>query len=200
VLEKLVNDYPSVPSFHHHLAEALHGRAITLHEEGKPADARPLLERAVAEQQLALKAEPGNRTYRKQLRGHCFGLAEVLVGLKEHPEASKAALALAGLADGELDYRLAAWKLAECVALAERDDRLPPDKRKESAEAYGRQAVELLRVGAKKGGVSGGSIGTEEAFAPLRSQADFNQLLRELGAKPKGEPVTEGGAGKDLLP
>jgi hypothetical protein len=139
----------------------------------------------VDQQQMALKADPASRTYRQGPRNHCFWLANVLVVLKEHQQASKAAADMADLADLPGDYPSAAWMLAECVALAEGDVRLPVEKRTESAQAYGRQAVELLRRGAGQGGVDAGGLRADKRFAPLRSRADFNELLRDPDGKAK---------------
>jgi hypothetical protein len=184
-LAKLVNDYPSVPRFHHELGEVLHGLAMSLSASKKPVEARALLEQALLQQQNAVKLEPRNPGYRSQLRSRYYWLARVLLDLKEHTEAAKAAVALGEHADFPFDSLVAAKLLAECVLRAEEDLRLPVEKRKEAADAYGSKAVAILQAATQKGRLNAESLRQDKDFDPLRSRKDFNNLLRRVDEKTK---------------
>jgi hypothetical protein len=79
----------------------------------------------------------------------------------------------------------AAGAVACCVPLAADDQALSEAKRKEQAQSYASQAVDLLRQAGRLGFRDARHLRTEAAFAPLRGRADFQALLREIEASPK---------------
>src|SRR5262249_2240829 len=86
--------------------------------------------------------------------------------------------------DGWQEYHRAAGLLARCVPLAEKDDKLSEEKGKELAQAYGKQAVELLRRAVEKGFKDAAGLKKDPAFAAGRARADFQKLLSEMGGRP----------------
>src|SRR5262249_52503031 len=117
---------------------------------------------------------------------HYGQLAEVLVELVEHSEAAKAAAELPRLFPNNWkEYHRAAELLARCVPLAEKDVRLPEDQRRSLTQAYADQAVGLLREAVAKGCTDAAQLTKPKAFDPLRSRADFQELVRTLEEKVK---------------
>jgi serine/threonine protein kinase/tetratricopeptide (TPR) repeat protein len=74
--------------------------AILLFERGEAAEARRLLEEAVAHQSKAVKAGPRNVTYRCFLRNHHGNLGKVLAHLGERGQAAKAFRQAVALGEG----------------------------------------------------------------------------------------------------
>jgi hypothetical protein len=97
IRKKLVDDFPNVPDFRSELGASLNNLAMVRKDRGDLAEARQFLEQAVGHQQAARKTNPGNATYRQFLRNHYWELTEVLVRMKEHAEAAKAAAELPGV-------------------------------------------------------------------------------------------------------
>jgi eukaryotic-like serine/threonine-protein kinase len=181
VLERVVEDFPSTPFYRSELAETLHGLGLLLQQAGKPAEAREALEAAIQQQKLVVQFNPKSALDRRKLSNQFFCLADVLLELKEHGEASKAALgAVRTASERVLDYLDPACLLANCVLLAEKDETLPEEKRKEVVQAYVRQAVEVLREGQKTGYIRFQDLKAEPALNPLRSHEEFTNLLSEL--------------------
>ena len=79
LLDRLAADSPGVPRFREELAATLLGLADVLATAGRPADARPLAERAVVlSEELASQSPPGSAGIRRQLIRALDRLAELL--------------------------------------------------------------------------------------------------------------------------
>ena len=65
--EKLIAAYPAVPDYRNALGRDLLEYGKLLHRRDQPVRAVPLIEKAVARFEEALKEDPGNRTYGKNL-------------------------------------------------------------------------------------------------------------------------------------
>jgi eukaryotic-like serine/threonine-protein kinase len=181
IQEKLVKDHPQVAEYQSSLGATLHNLANLRRNRGEFTEARALLERAVPHQRLAWKADPRNPTYCRFLRNHHWLLAEVLVQLKEHAEAAKAAAELPTvIPEGWEEYLRATLFLARCVPLAEQDAQLPVAKRKELARAYADEAMKRLREGVGRGYKNVPQLQKDKTFDPLREREDFQKLLRDL--------------------
>jgi hypothetical protein len=87
--------------------------------------------------------------------------------------------------DPPRDAYTAAGLLAGCVRLAAQDERLPEDRRREVATAYGDQAVAALRQAVAKGAKEVAGMKTDQGLDPLRPRTDFQKLLADLTATKK---------------
>jgi serine/threonine protein kinase/tetratricopeptide (TPR) repeat protein len=178
VQEKLVEEFPQLPDYHSRLAGSLHGLALALAQQDKLAEGRPLLKRAVRHQETAHRSNPRQPIYRLQLRNHYQNLAETHVQLEEHAEAAEIAARLPPLFPKIWnEYHRAGQFLARCVPLAEKDARLPAEKRQALAGAYGERAVALLREAVRKGMPDPGQLRTDPDLAALRGRDDFQKLV-----------------------
>jgi serine/threonine protein kinase/tetratricopeptide (TPR) repeat protein len=182
--EKLVAESPGVPEYEHALASRLLCLANLRGAAGDHAGARELLERARPHHRAALKANPRHPEYRLLFRNHLWFLCEALGGLGDHAAAAATADELAGFAYEPLkDIYSAACFAAHCVPLARRDGKLPEARRQELARAYTDQAVRLLTQAVARGFRDEEKLKRDTCWAPLRDRADFQKLLKEVGAK-----------------
>jgi hypothetical protein len=187
VRDKLADDFPATPGYRSELGGVLNNVAIMQLRQGKLAEAHRSLEQAILHQQAARKITPEHLIYRQNLRNHYWNLADVLVLQGEHAEAVRAAAELAGVfPDRGEDHVYAAWFVARCLPLAEKDARLSKDERNALMQAYADQSMRYLRDGVTKGNVNTAYIESEPPFEPLRSRSDYKELLAKLkgGAKP----------------
>jgi hypothetical protein len=154
---------------------------------GAHAEALEFLKQARPHHAAALKADPANATYRLFYRNNLQTVAGSYMGLADHARLAAAAeeLARAGLHAAD-DPHLAACYLGRCVELAARDAKLDEGKRKELAQAYGDRALALLRQARDRGYKNTARWKTEPDLAALRPRADFQQLLKDVAAVPKG--------------
>jgi hypothetical protein len=107
----------------------------------------------------------------------------------DHAETVRAAAMLADVVpDSGANHVVAAWFVARCMPLAEKDAGLPADRRRELVRAYAELAMRYLRDGAAKGGVNVGFIKGEPPFEPLRARGDYKALLADLEARAKPAP------------
>jgi tetratricopeptide (TPR) repeat protein len=181
--EALVAENPNVPDYRSALAATLNNLAL-LSRSGKDLrEARQLLERAVRLQEEALECNPKNARFRQFLRNHCFGLADTLLRLGEHVEASRAAERLPTLyPKGWSEYRQAAAFLARCAACAGTDSKLPEEERRRVAQGYGDRVLALLRQAVAQGYRDHQDLLGATAFDSIRPRVDFQKLLTELEA------------------
>jgi serine/threonine protein kinase/tetratricopeptide (TPR) repeat protein len=146
LVKTLEVDFSRVPSYQSQLAVTHDHLALLSRDQGELAEARQHLEQALVHYRAIQATSPEHPTYRPLLRNHYEILAETLLRLGEYIEAAKAATELPQLlpADWEGSYGAATY-LARCVPLAEKDARLPPEKRRTLALGYVDQVRELLR-------------------------------------------------------
>jgi tetratricopeptide (TPR) repeat protein len=189
VRELLADNFSATPDYRHQLGGVLNNLAIVQKYQGNLAEARRSVEQAVTHQQAARKMDPNAPLYQQYLYNHYWNLADILVLQGEHGEAVRAAAELAGVfpRSGE-KHVIAAWFVARCLPLAERDATLSEGKRKEVVQTYADQAMRYLRDGAAKGPVNVEAIQDWPAFEPLRPRADYKKLLAELQARGKPAP------------
>lgn len=76
--------------------------------------------------------------------------------------------------------------MATCVTLAESDGKLTEEQRKQLVQTYGDQAMQMLHEVFKRRYRGGEALKTNAIFKMLRPRDDFQKLVRELEAKPKG--------------
>jgi serine/threonine protein kinase len=187
----LAEDFPKSPYYHADLGRMLRLLArLVLANRNDQAEARRLLEQAVARAQTALRLAPGTEDYLEILRDQYSDLTETLVQVKDHAEAARIAQQLAHVFPQKWEGYLSAGSfLGRCAALAEKDDKLSDDRRNELAKEYADQAVQRLRDAVQKGYLDLHYLKTDEHLNVLRGRDDFQKLLSELAEKSrKGAP------------
>jgi tetratricopeptide (TPR) repeat protein len=190
--EELVALFAGNPDYRSELGSCLHNLALVLRDRGDLEEAGRLLEKAVACQRAALKLHPHHPGYRWSCSVHLRTLAQTQVHAGNHRRAAAAAEEALALGPGgwQPDH-LFARLLARCASLAEKDDRLPVDRRKELAARYAGRAVELPRAAVGKGFRDAAGLEHDPWLEALRGREDFRKLLREMGEKGKaaGNPA-----------
>jgi serine/threonine-protein kinase len=179
--ERLIASYPDVPDYRNALGRNLFDYGKVLFERGGPAAAANLIEKAVARFQEALKGDPGNRVYTKNLYEALTLQMEIALELNQVERAARCAELLVDLLPGQLsDYLTVAAGLSRCVKLAPHENKLASGECEERAESYGRRAVELLRKAVERGLLNSSEPLKVEEFVPLRSRQDFIELFKNL--------------------
>src|SRR5262249_28992938 len=90
------------------------------------------------------------------------------------------------LPDGWEEYHRAAWFLAGCSPLAEKDEALTGERRRALAREYANRAVELLRQAVRRGFADLADPRESPGFDALRGRDDFKRLLQESPGKSGG--------------
>jgi tetratricopeptide (TPR) repeat protein len=136
-LARLADNFANVPLYHHTLGGTLNHLARLYMVAGSPGRARPLLERAVGCQEVALRAAPRHAPFCQALVEHYASLADVLVALHEHESAARTVSAWAKVV-GEFGSGAlqGAEYVAQCVRQAEHDCTLSARARAHAVEAY----------------------------------------------------------------
>jgi tetratricopeptide (TPR) repeat protein len=185
VKRKLTSDYPEVPAYHAGLGQTLSKLAGVVRGRGEGAKSIPLWEGSIEQRRLALKADPGNAELRQGLGEDCRALLYERLHLGKYQEVERGAAELPSLLTdrgrGEYD---AARLLSACLPLVEKDAHLSTAERAELLAGYSARAGDLLRQASRKGCPDLAGIERDDAFAPLRSRPDFQQLWKDVGRKP----------------
>jgi serine/threonine-protein kinase len=185
--KQLAADYPAVADYQGGLGALLNNYAeLLLSRQGDTAEILKLLQQALVHHQAALQSNPRNPQYREEL-GRCYSsLAETQIRRGVHPEAAKAAKELGQLlSDDAQECRSAAGFLARCVPLAEQDPEVPEPERQAAVQSYTQAALQLLRAAVQKGYRDAQQLKTANDLAPLRANADFQAILKEVEASAK---------------
>ena len=149
--------------------------------EGKPAQARPLLEDAVKRQQAALKLNSGNAVYKQRLASHHLLLAQTLLDVKDYVQAASVVAELVKSAPSTWsDQQRAAACLARCAGLAEKDKNLSSADREKLVNDYADRAVALLRQAIAHGFKDADYLRRTADFEPLRCAQDFKKVAAEV--------------------
>ena len=80
----------------------------------------------------------------------------------------------------------AAWTLARCVPVVEKDDKLDEAKRRAEMQFYADQAMAMLRDAVAKGYKNADDMKTDKDLDPLREREDFKKVVAELEAAKEG--------------
>ncbi len=151
--DELVAKWPNVPEYRSYLGAILNSLGQLQFGQGKLVAARSSYQRAAEQQQAALRANPGNPSYRDFLRNHFGGVAEVARKQGDHAGAAKAAEEFARVSSRRaLDSVLAAEVLADCQKLAEADPHLDGVARTATVSDYARRISVALTDGADAAG------------------------------------------------
>jgi eukaryotic-like serine/threonine-protein kinase len=179
--ESLLSLFPDVPEYRLALGRTLYSLSGLHFKQGELAAARRLLEQAIPHHRAALEFNRRNQAGRDYLRDDYGVLTVVLVRLREHDAAAKAALELPRLvSDQATEYLRAAAFLARCVELATKDERLTAADRERRAEEYGGEATAVLRQGVQAGHISDPALLDQAGFRALINRPDFQRLRSEL--------------------
>ena len=117
--ERLIASYPDVPDYRNALGRNLFDYGKLLFERGSPVRAATLIEKAVARLQEALKADPGNRMYTKNLYEALTLQMEFALELNQVERAARCAELLVDVLPNQLSsYLIVAAGLSRCVKLA----------------------------------------------------------------------------------
>jgi serine/threonine protein kinase/tetratricopeptide (TPR) repeat protein len=185
VRERLEADYPAVPAYKDELSGVL-GNMANLHNDRKEfAAALPLIDRAVVHSRAAMAAEPKNPLYVRTYWNNRYALATSALGLGDHARLATAASDFARSGYDKSDAYFAVRWLLKCIALVDKDAKLPEARRRELAQAYGDQAIAHIPTAVANRGYGLDDFKTLPEFDPLRSRADFKRVLAELEAKAK---------------
>jgi tetratricopeptide (TPR) repeat protein len=185
VYEKRLQRSPGDAAGHSDLGGVLHDLAQRLRRQGRTAEALPLMERALFEQRVAVRLDARPATYRRRLRDCCGALADLFLELGRHEESARAAREMPRALDEWHSHFHAAGYLASCVPPAEKDGQLSAERRMALAREYADEAVAMLRRAVAQGYRDAHHLKTEAAFTPLRSRADFQELLARMQAPSK---------------
>jgi tetratricopeptide (TPR) repeat protein len=186
---QLMAAFPEAPDHENLLGGLQENLAEVLRRRGEVAAACRLLEEAIGHQRALLQRYPRHPTYGRFLAGHYQVLAEARLQQGAHAAAQAAReYHRNSPAAWPFHYRAAVRLLERCLLLAARDDRLPESKRQEQAEAYGAQAVQLLRQDVLAGRMYLDDLQQIAEQSPLRRWADFQGLLSEAKARAQAVP------------
>jgi serine/threonine protein kinase/tetratricopeptide (TPR) repeat protein len=167
---------PSAAPVQPYLRDLYQARAVNLRRLGRYAEALEAWDQA-----LPLAKGP-DRDEVRALR------AITLACLGEHARAAGEVRDLTERGDNSpaLLYNLACT-YAACAAAARQDNRLSEPERKQRAEQYGAESVELLAradtAGYFKNPETSDALKTDTDFDPLRSRTDFQKLQQKIEAK-----------------
>jgi hypothetical protein len=187
IYKQLAADSPKAPGHRNAAATTLFYLAKAARLRRDFAAARKLLDEAFPYHQAALQANPRHPDYRLFYRYSLVELTQSCAGLGDRPAALAAAAKLRDLGwDPAADAFGAAWTLAWCVPIVEKDDKLDAPQRQAEMQYYADQTMAMLRDAVAKGYKDVEHLKKNKDLDLLREREDFKKLLAELAAKQKG--------------
>jgi tetratricopeptide (TPR) repeat protein len=182
--ERLTADYPEVPEYQQSLGRTLYSLARLLLAGGDASGARGHLSRAIRCHRAVLESDPRDHSAREFLRDDYAVLCIALIQSGSHRQASDAAAELPRvIPDDAREYFRAAAFLAQCASAAASDTTLSSAERDERAEAYARQAVNLLRRADDRRLIKDPQELRIPELGPLWPRDDFQELERQMEAR-----------------
>jgi tetratricopeptide (TPR) repeat protein len=209
IRERLARDYPLIPDHADQFAITLLSRGTQYRQTRRFAKAQADYDRALPIRERLADEHPDVPGYRHELARlvHARGMLEVLLRKWREAEASfQEALALsapvvkenrdvAGYRDelGAILYDTACLYSLESAAVR-KDTALPPEARKERAEALAGRAIEMLCQARAAGFFSAPAhlellrrVDTD--LVPIRPRKDFRELLNEIDKEAAGRKM-----------
>jgi tetratricopeptide (TPR) repeat protein len=188
IQKQLAAEFPTLSDYQNDLAVTLTNLGELANNQKKYSDAIRWLEEAQSHNQKALRSNPRHHYYRQMFRDNRQQLAKARVGLGEHAAAGTAVEDMLKIGyDQAQDNYEAAGIFARCIPLAEKDGKLREARRQELAKSYGDGAIAALRRAVKNGYKDVANIKNDKDLDPLRSRADFKELLQELEKSAPGK-------------
>jgi hypothetical protein len=180
--------YPDVMAYHDDLGVACYSAGLLLFPQKKWSEVRAPLRRGLAAELRVLQLAPDHPRAMLYLRQFATGLSQADVQLGDHAEAARTMdeLARHPKASAE-DAYVAACGHGVCAGLAEKDERLAAERRKEAARAYADRGLALLREAVKRGFKDARRLKEDPDLAPLRPREEFKKLLAEVERPPDGK-------------
>ncbi|MHC4944678.1 MAG: protein kinase domain-containing protein [Planctomycetota bacterium] len=192
--ERLARDAPDLADYQSDLGRTK-GNIANLHLLRNPEallEVREMIEGAMRHQRNALNMNPKHPVYLSCYGDHLLVLGKVLAGLEDHEEVANTVEELVEfLTEGWEGIHEAARLLARCVDIAEKDLTLSEADRAMLPKVYSQRAMELLREAVQRGYNNLDDLEQNHDFDSLRSREDFQQLLKELKAKPAAPASAE---------
>jgi serine/threonine protein kinase len=184
IYKQLAAEFPKVPDYQNDVAGTLWNLANAAGNRRDFAAARKLLVEAIPYHQAALQANPQHTDYRHYYRSNLVELTHSCAGQGDRPAALAAATKRRDLGwDSANDAYEAAWTLAQCIAIVEKDDRLDAPKRRAEMQFYADQAMAMLLGAVAKGYKDIEHMKKNKDLDLLREREDFKKLVAELEAK-----------------
>jgi serine/threonine protein kinase len=190
--ERLAREEPGVNAYQSDLGAILNDMAHVDKDQGLWYEARAKWRRAVVYQRAALRGEPRNPLYRRFLRNHLSGLADVEIRLGHPTEVVRAAREWATLVpvDAVDLYNIACY-LARCAAMAEGPIAQDGSQIAGAApEAYADEAMQYLKQAIDAGWSDWGHTAADPDLTPLHARRDFQELVLDavFPARPFARP------------
>jgi hypothetical protein len=155
--------------------------ANVCNERENYAAAKDYLEQALPHHRAALKINPRHPDYRVAYRNTLRTLASTKARLNDLAGALLAAQSIQSLSwDSPTDAYHAARSVAQCIPIAEKNEKLDDVQRQQAAKFYADQAMAMLRDAVAKGWKNVAQTKRDTDLDGLRQRDDFQQLLKKL--------------------
>ena len=183
IQERLTASYPDRALYFVDAAKTWTNLAALQFKRRNLEDALRSIKTAVNKFHAAWKLERYDERMRPAVYQSYIGLAQIAIAAGDHASLAELGQSHANLVpDRAADLFDAAKLTALAVPLAARDAKLSADLQRETSEIYARQAMELLRRAHAKGMRDAKAVRDEPDLAPLRTRADFEELLKSMEA------------------
>jgi hypothetical protein len=175
-----------VPNYRSELGAVLSNLAMLQINQDHPAEAEPLLVRAIAHQRAALKMNAKHPIYREFLSNHHAVLADAQVRQGRHRAAIESAITMTGVRPEHAeDAYDAGCIFARCVPLAQADQKIPEGERTQLAKQYADQALTWVREAISRGYKDVEHLKKDDDLVAVRSRPDFQKLVTDLESQVK---------------
>jgi tetratricopeptide (TPR) repeat protein len=185
LLVRLLEKRPGMVAYQGDLGMVLFNLGLAQHAVGNFAQAREHLEQSI-KRLKNVTAKSGKRTmHHDALQDSYQNLAEVLIVSGDHVAAAEAARGLAGASELPMHHYYSACFFARCVPLAEGDQTLDAEQRRELREQYADQSVAALSAAREKGFAEVERIRADQAtiMASVTARPAFQELVQRVGDK-----------------
>jgi serine/threonine-protein kinase len=181
ILEKLVETHPDDLDYSHILGRNLDGLGVALRQTGQLEEAAALHKEALARQKAVFEKAPKIKVYRDAVDTHYVHLAEVYQAAGKAGEAVAVNLERRKLWQGTgRPLVLVARDLAHSARAVGNGKAELSAEEKAERRRYEDLVLETLQQAVANGYRAGDSLQNDTDFEPLRSRADFRDLMQRL--------------------